>query len=133
MTLLRSPEGARPRYIRLSALALIFAAAMAGCVNWSGGQAPTPQTFAPRTQVKVWTEGHSLRLQAVRFEGDSISGTPYQHSPNCDSCRVAIALISVDSVQSGKSPEALSVALIVGIPALAILIGAAVFAGVGGD
>jgi hypothetical protein len=100
-------------------------------VNWSKAQAPAPQAFAPREQVKVWTMGRSSRFQAVRIEGDSISGTPYQHSPSCDSCRVAIALADVDSMQTGKSPEALSMVLIIGIPALAIGFLAAAFSGMG--
>lgn len=125
----RRGSTSRPGGKSWRASGLLFAVAVAGCVNWSNAQAPKPQSFAPREQVKVWTEGRSSRLQAVRFEGDSLSGTPYQHSPGCDSCRVAIALADVDSIQTGKSPEALSMVLIIGIPTLAIGYLTAVYAG----
>jgi hypothetical protein len=44
---------------------------------------------------------------------------------------VAIALTDVDSLQTGKSPEALSMVLIIGIPVLAIGVLIAVFSGTG--
>jgi hypothetical protein len=110
---------------------LLLALAVAGCVNWSKAQAPTPQAFAPREQVKVWTMGRSSRLQAVRIDGDSISGTPYQTPPSCDSCRVAIPLAEVDSIQTGKSPEAMSMILIIGIPTVVLGFLAVAAAGIG--
>ena len=93
---------------------LLLAISAAGCVNWSGAVPPTPQEFPARQQVKVWTGDSSIRLQSVRFTTDSLSGTPYNDPPACDSCRVAIALAQVDSLQSGKSPETLSMVLIIG-------------------
>ena len=101
---------------------LLLLISVAGCVNWSDAAPPTPQEFPARQQVKVWAGDSSIRLQSVRFTTDSISGTPYNDPPACDSCRVAIALAQVDSLQSGKSPETLSMVLIIGIPVVALTV-----------
>jgi len=82
------------------------------CVNWSQPQAPAPQTLPASRQVRVWTPQHTYRLHAVHFTPDSIIGVPFQESAKCDSCRVAVALASVDSIQTGGSSEAVAIAVI---------------------
>ena len=130
------PSSGRTRKRRLEgrnwlALVLLQFVHVTGCVNWSSSRPPTPQTFATREQVRIWADNRTLRLQAVRFEGDSITGIPYQHSPTCDSCRIAIAVSQVDSIQAGKSPEALAMVLIIGLPAIGLAYIAAIASGMG--
>jgi len=109
-------------------LLLLVTASLPGCVHWSAATAPTPQTFPAREQVKVWTGNHAVRLQSVRIEAESLSGTPYKDSPTCDNCRVSMPTSTVDSIQTGKSPEALSIAIIA-IPIAAFFLLLAMFSG----
>lgn len=94
------------------ALALAIALWTPACVNWSESQAPAPQTLPASRQVRVWTLQHTWRLHAVHVTQDSLIGIPFQESVKCDSCRVAIAIADVDSIQTGGSLEAVAIAVI---------------------
>jgi hypothetical protein len=106
---------------------------LSACVNWSHAQAPLPQALKPSTQVRVYTREQTLRLHAVTWAEDSLSGVPFQSPAKCDTCRVAIPLADVDSLKTGASAETLSIVLLVGVPIAIITIGALIFAGYGSD
>ena len=70
----------------------------------AGTWAPTtlnPGVRPPREHVRVWAGRKSYDWHAVRVTADSVSGVPFFQHPRCDSCRVAVPLAAVDSVQSG--------------------------------
>jgi hypothetical protein len=121
----RAQESHRARFVS-RVLLLFVTTSLPGCVHWSEAKAPAPQAFPAREQVKVWTGNRSVRLQSVRIEAESLSGTPYKDSPTCDSCRVSLPSSAVDSIQTGKSPEALSIAIIA-IPIAAFVLLLAMF------
>jgi len=83
--------------------------------------------------VRVWTHEQTWRLHAVTWSEDSLIGVPFQLPAKCDTCRVAIPLAEVDSLQTGASPETLSIVLLVGLPIAIIIAGAIAWAGYGGD
>ena len=75
---------------------------LASCTSFQGGrpldQLPTPVPAEQR--VEVWTHGEAYQLHAVTIDADSVRGVRWWHSPDCDSCRVAIARSAVDSVRT---------------------------------
>jgi hypothetical protein len=85
-------------------LFLILSASACGA-GWHRIDPAVPSTFPKRQQVQLWRGGQPLQLHAVEFSGDSVSGVRYVQSPDCDSCRVAVARASVDSLRTG-SPTA---------------------------
>lgn len=86
---------------------------LAGCTSFQGGrpldQLPTPVPAEQR--VEVWTHGEAYQLHAVTVGADSVRGVRWWHSPDCDSCRVAIARAAVDSVRTPVSDGARTGAL----------------------
>ncbi len=60
----------------------------------------------------MWTAERTWRLHAVRFAGDSLTGVPFQQPTTCDTCRVALPLAAVDSMQTGGGSEGRAIALI---------------------
>ena len=77
-----------------------------GCgAGWHQITPPAPSTLPERQQVQVWQDQRVLRLHGVRLTADSISGVLFTQPPSCDSCRVGIPRISVDSIRAG-SPTA---------------------------
>lgn len=62
-----------------------------------------PQShLPPRQQVQLWVGGQARVLHAVRVGVDSITGVPFQSPPSCDSCRVAVARSTLDSIRLGN-------------------------------
>jgi hypothetical protein len=85
---------------------VLLAGLTAGCgAGWHRIEDPAVAQLPVRQQVQVWTAGRNVRLHAVRLVGDSLIGIPFHRSPDCDSCRVAIAVTAIDSVRAGN-PEA---------------------------
>jgi hypothetical protein len=83
-----------------------------------------PGPLPVRKQVQIWSSGQAQRWHSVVVQSDSISGVPFLRAPECDSCRIALPLESVDSVRIG-SPEAgfwKTLGLVVGIPALVAIV-----------
>jgi hypothetical protein len=109
---------------RRGAAGLALAFLQVGCgAGWRTTQlaaGPLP----PRQQAQVWSEGRSLRWHALVIFTDSISGVPFTHSPQCDSCRVAVPRGSVDSVRLGNPTAGFwkSVGLGMGISVVAALV-----------
>ncbi|HEV7364661.1 MAG TPA: hypothetical protein VGN76_02315 [Gemmatimonadales bacterium] len=63
---------------------------------------PAPATLPPQQQVQVWRNGHARVFHAVRRTQDSLSGVPFQLPPDCDSCRVTLPLVGIDSLRVGN-------------------------------
>lgn len=85
----------------------------------------TPGTaLKPRQQVEIWHNGKSATLHAVRLTNDSLSGVPIHLSPQCDTCRVAIATANLDStrVVNGERNALLTVGLVIGAAAVVLLV-----------
>jgi hypothetical protein len=70
-------------------------------------------------------------LHAVTLEDDTLRGVPFTKPPTCDSCRVQLALSTVDSLRVGNKERGFfrTVGLVMGIG----LVWAYLFRGVGGD
>jgi hypothetical protein len=60
---------------------------------------PTPQPLGPRQQLEVWRGRQAHTLHAVVQTRYSLSGVPVHRPPDCDSCRVTLALTDIDSVR----------------------------------
>ena len=89
---------------RLQAM-LLFALMVpqAACgAGWHPITPPVPSTPSERQQVQVWQGGRMLRLHGVRFTPDFISGVPYTEPATCDSCRVSVPRLGVDSIRTGN-------------------------------
>jgi hypothetical protein len=70
----------------------------------------------------VWTGGRSLRLHGVHFRNDTLTGVPFTSPPECDSCRVRIALAAIDSVQVGGTDTRPIVLALIPIALVALLL-----------
>jgi hypothetical protein len=70
-------------------------------------------------------------LQAVTLEADTLRGVPFIKPPTCDSCRVKLALVTVDSLRVGNKERGFfrTTGLVLTIG----LVWAFLFRGVGGD
>ena len=86
--------------INWSRLALLLLAT--GCYpgHWRPAEV-TPRHFGHLQQVKIWSGDSLYRWHAVVMTNDSITGIPYDMPTECDSCRVGLALSSVDSIDIG--------------------------------
>ena len=74
-----------------------------GCgAGWHRPAELSPGPWRPRQQVQVWTGGQAPRWHGVVVQADSISGVGFRQAPDCDSCRVTVALQRVDSVRLGN-------------------------------
>jgi hypothetical protein len=86
-----------------SAFLLVLTWLASACgAGWHRIDPAVPNTFPKRQQVQLWRGGQPLQLHAVEFSGDSISGVHYVQPPDCDSCRVAVARASIDSLRTGN-------------------------------
>ncbi|HTY05820.1 MAG TPA: hypothetical protein VMC86_04830 [Gemmatimonadales bacterium] len=90
--------------------------------GWHRTDLVVPNTKSPRQQVEVWQGDSARRWHAVRVSDDSVSGIPFLRPIDCDSCRIAIARASVDSVRLGDPVGGfwLGVAAFVVVPALVV-------------
>ena len=88
--------------IRLLVFPLL--ALLAGCTSFQGGRPveTLPAPLPPEERVEVWAHGESYQLHAVQIDADSLVGVRWWHSPDCDSCRVAIARSAIDSVRTKR-------------------------------
>ncbi len=60
-----------------------------------------PGPLPARQQVQVWAGGRILRLHGVIVGADTVSGIPFSRSLDCDSCRVGVGRVEVDSLRIG--------------------------------
>jgi hypothetical protein len=87
-------------------VALFLSVAVAGCsAGWqkfSPGDPPAPAKVDTREVIQFQADSHVIRLHAVRFTRDSVSGIPWLEHVSCDSCRVSYALVGVTEMQAGN-------------------------------
>lgn len=119
---------------RLSTLCLVIASSLVagGCgAGWRRLEDLTPRALPARTQVQLWQGRRARVLQGVTLQADSIRGVPFTATPDCDSCRVRVALSSVDSLRVGNKERgfvrSVKLLLVVGV------VWGFLFRGVGGD
>jgi hypothetical protein len=105
-------------------LTFIVALFQTGCGAGWRSTALTSGPLPSRQQAQVWTDGRALRWHSLRVTTDSISGVPFTRSPGCDSCRVTIPRVLVDSVRLGNPTAGFwkSVGLGMGITVAAALV-----------
>lgn len=60
-----------------------------------------PRQLPARDQVQVFGRGETQRWHAAVISADSVSGIPWREPVECDSCRVALPMTAVDSIQIG--------------------------------
>jgi hypothetical protein len=76
---------------------------LGGCgAGWRRLEDLTPQALPLRAQVQLWTGRQTRVLHAVIVEADSVTGVPFHLPPECDSCRVAVARNTIDSMRVGN-------------------------------
>jgi hypothetical protein len=91
----------------------------------------TPQVLPARTQVQVWQGERVTLLHGVTLESDTLRGVPFIRVPTCDSCRVQVALVAVDSLRLGNKERRFFRA--VGLALVIRSVWAYLFRGTGGD
>ena len=75
---------------------------LAGCgAGWRRVPLGEGLVLPKRQQVQIWRRGQVVTLHAVTLAADSVYGVPYLRSPDCDSCRVALPRVEVDSARFG--------------------------------
>ena len=77
-----------------------------GCANWHPVQVPQPRPLDERTvlqfHVQVGKKDSLVRLHAVQFTKDSVSGIYWIEHTSCDTCRTSYALKDVTRAQIGQ-------------------------------
>lgn len=83
-----------------SAFALITLL-LVGCTSFTRSVpvGAIPDQPATDRRFQIWSKGEHYELHAVKVTADTLVGVRYWHSPDCDSCRVAIPRAEVDSVR----------------------------------
>jgi hypothetical protein len=51
------------------------------------------------SEIEIWRGSQAITLHGVHVLEDSISGVPLWQRPECDSCRIAVSLETVDSLR----------------------------------
>jgi hypothetical protein len=88
---------------RTAALGMLVLMLTAGCAGWRRTQLSEGQRLPPRQQVRVWRHGESRIVHAGLVQHDTLYAVPFTKPPSCDSCRIAIPMSEVDSLQLGNS------------------------------
>ena len=86
--------------LKFGCLACLCLASACGA-GWRRVEVAPEQTLRPQQQVQVWSGRQARVLHGVAFGTDSVTGIPFHRPLDCDSCRVAISWIGVDSVRLG--------------------------------
>jgi len=103
---------ASPRCLRTLALVAL----LVGCSPGWHRVTPGPsEALNTRQQFQVWSHGQAHQWHGVRVSGDSVSGVPFTRSPDCDSCRVRLALADVDSLRAGNPVAGLWNGVVLGL------------------
>lgn len=88
-----------PRIRAALCLALFL---LSGCgAGWHRVEPAPESSFDPGTQYLVHHGGATDRWHAVRITADSVSGVSWLSPIDCDSCRVALPRVAVDSLREG--------------------------------
>ena len=81
-----------------------MASLIAGCAHsWKQVQVAPPVTYPERQQFQIWTGDQQRTWHAVQVDDTTVSGIPFIQPPTCDSCRVVLARVQVDSLRIGST------------------------------
>ncbi len=102
--------------------------ALAACQSWGNSRSldALPEQPAERDRYELWAAGQPHELHALKMDGDTIRGVPWWKDPKCDSCQVAIARVSVDSVRvrtfdGGETGILVSLLILISIPVMFVI------------
>jgi hypothetical protein len=97
-------------------LNLALAVVLVGCgPGWHLVASSPSETPDTRQQFQVWSHGRAQQWHGLRVSRDSVSGVPFTRSPDCDSCRVQLARVDVDSLRVGDPVGGLWSGVLVGL------------------
>ena len=109
---------------RFSLLAFVILAA--GCVSnaeWERRTGFQPVPMKASDTVLIWSSGTVEKWHGVVITADSVSGIPYGRSLECDSCRLSIPLVRVDSMKYRTGGGVVKTSLVVaGVLAAAFVV-----------
>lgn len=91
--------------LRSHAIACTGALLMLACARTQRVALDPEPRFEPRDLVEVWRADSVMRLHAVRIQQDTLSGVHYLSPTTCDTCRVSVPLVAVDSLRAGSTGE----------------------------
>jgi hypothetical protein len=74
--------------------------------GWHRIEPVAPDSLPRDQQVQVWQGTQRIQLHAVRVDHDSISGVPFQRPSDCDSCRISLPSLAIDSLRTGDPTSA---------------------------
>lgn len=92
-----------PRF-RFGASCICMTVLLAGCAGWWPLEPQHPAALRPGDILEFHARGQAVRLHAVRFAHDSLSGVPWLQPKECDSCRVQYAVDEAADARIGH-PE----------------------------
>lgn len=90
---------------RAALLLLLMVPSATGCTpGWRAykpGRGPVNVQPPERQIIEFRVDSQLIRLHAVKFTRDSVSGIPWLKHTSCDSCRVGYALSGVSEMRTG--------------------------------
>ena len=107
--------------IRLRIVAFTLALLAVGCHSEWRPRLEEPASIKPADAVRIWSGGTVAQWHAVVIKSDSVSGIPYETSLQCDSCRLSMPLVLVDSMKVSHATSAKTVLIVAGAFAAAIV------------
>lgn len=105
-------------------LVLLLALGVNACgAGWRRTELPVG-TLKPRQQVQLWRGGRATQWHALVVTADTVSAVPFTRPPECDSCRISIPRMEVDSVRLGNPMAGFwkTVGLVLGLPLAALIV-----------
>lgn len=91
--------------MRRAVLLLVLMLVQTACgAGWTSTVVSPRTRFPERRQAQVWVDGVALRWHAVRITDSIVSGVHFREPADCDSCRVSVPRVEVDSLRTG-TPE----------------------------
>jgi hypothetical protein len=91
-----------PRY-RRGTVSLLIVLTLGACgPNWHPATLLQPRPLGDRSVLEFRVQDTIIRLHAVRFERDSVTGVPWLEHTSCDSCRVRFAIADISEARIGS-------------------------------
>lgn len=91
---------------RAALLLVLTVPSATGCTpGWRAfdpGPGPAPVQLSERQILEFRADSQLVRLHAVRFTRDSVSGIPWLEHTSCDGCRVTYALARMSDMRTGS-------------------------------
>lgn len=95
------------------ALPLVVLAALAGCTYWAKDDTALLAPIPERKPVQIFTPDGAVIAHSVRVDSTTLSYIRRIVPSECDSCRVAIPLATVDSVRTSQVSTLRTIVLVV--------------------